>query len=212
MPNERIRQQNVQRVLREAMNLFVANGVENTSFEMIARKSDLSLRSVQNYFQSKNDLIAAVLNRGYGIELEEMRAFFTSDDYLNKKGAGQVLAVVTAALNKAVARSEFIFCTAQMEHILSRAASSAEHPKVTENWQFLMAQLQCAFDKGASDGSIVQSTENELIDVKTIMLALRGIQEQVAFAMGDQTLKALFEPENAVKKYIRQIELMLTAQ
>ena len=61
MPNEIVRRQNKQTVLRQAMKLFSANGVENTSGEMIARKSNLTLRSIQNYYKTKNDLIAAVL-------------------------------------------------------------------------------------------------------------------------------------------------------
>ena len=41
------------------MKLFAENGVENTSFEWIAREFGFSLRSVQNYYHTKNDLIAA---------------------------------------------------------------------------------------------------------------------------------------------------------
>ena len=72
--------------------------------------------------------------------------------------------------------------------------------------------MQNAFDKGMADGSITKAMEEKLIDVKSIMLALRGIQEQVAFTMRDKALNELFEPQNVVKKYICQMELMLSGK
>ena len=52
------------------MKLFTANGVENTSVEMIARESGLTLRSVRIIFITKKDLIAAVLANSYAAELK----------------------------------------------------------------------------------------------------------------------------------------------
>lgn len=38
---------------------------------------------------------------------------------------------------------------------------------------------------------------------------LQGIRAQVAYAMYDKSLRKLFDPQIAVKKYLRQIEIML---
>ncbi|MEA5049960.1 MAG: TetR/AcrR family transcriptional regulator [Oscillospiraceae bacterium] len=212
MANEIVRQQNIQIVLQQAMKLFVENGVENTSMEMIARASGLTLRSVQNYFHARNDLYAAVLNRGYLLELREMEAFFASRQYRSKNGAERVIAVISATLNKAVEYAETVFCTAQIQHILSRASEKSEKPQLTGNWVYMMEQLQKAFDRGISDGSIAQTTQEELVDGRTIVLALLGVREQVAYAMCDKTLRELFDPGAAVPKYIRQMHLMLAAK
>ena len=99
-----------------------------------------------------------------------------------------------------------------MHHILSRVSNGGAGVKLTENWLYVMKQLQNAFNKGARDGSIAKTKESELIDVKTIMLAVRGIQEQVAFAMNDAAMKELIEPEKAVTKYKKQIELLLMTE
>ena len=109
MSNEQVRQQNIRTVLSQALKLFVTNGIENTSVEMVARKSDLTLRSVQNYFHTKIDLIAAVLNNCYACELEEMNIFFESEQYHGKNGAGQVIAIVTAALDTALQHHKVVF-------------------------------------------------------------------------------------------------------
>ena len=212
MPNESIRQQNKKTVLAQAMKLFAANGVENTSVEMIARESGLSLRSVQNYYRTKNELIAAVLKNGYAAELAELQAFFASEPYRSKTGAEQLLAIVAATLNRSVEQPGRIFCTAQMQRILSRVSDWDEKPPLTGNWPVIMEQLKNAFDRGVRDGSITQTVQENLIDARSVMLALRGIQEQTAFAMRDRELNALLEPKTAVKKYIRQMELMLSAR
>ena len=102
MANELVRQQNKQNVLYQAMKLFVRNGVENTSLEMIARESKLTLRSVQNYFRTKNDLISAVLFHGQRTEMEEMKAFFDSEEYRSRSGAEQIMSIVKTALDKSV--------------------------------------------------------------------------------------------------------------
>ncbi len=212
MANELVRQQNKQNVLYQAMKLFVRNGVENTSLEMIARESKLTLRSVQNYFRTKNDLISAVLFHGQRTEMEEMKAFFDSEEYRSRSGAEQIMSIVKTALDKSVEKSSVIFCISQMHHILSRVSNGGAGVKLTENWLYVMKQLQNAFNKGARDGSIAKTKESELIDVKTIMLAVRGIQEQVAFAMNDAAMKELIEPEKAVTKYKKQIELLLMTE
>src|SRR5574344_191403 len=106
MPNEVMRQQNKQTVLKKAMKLFTENGVENTSVEMIARESHLTLRSVQNYYHTKNDLIAAVLNNGISAELGEMRSFFASEEYLGMSGAGQILKIVETTYRNAIEKAD----------------------------------------------------------------------------------------------------------
>lgn len=212
MSHKIVRQKNIENVLNQAMKLFVANGVENTSMEMIARASDLTLRSVQNYFHSKNDLYIAVLNRGYAIELEEMKAFFSSEQYRSKSGAEQVMEIVITTLYKAIEYPETVFCTTQLQHIISRVAEKEGKTQLTGNWTYLMDKLQDAFDSGHPDGSIMQATEKELVDVKTTVLALLGIREQIAYAMCNKTLRDIFDPQAVVQKYIRQMKLVLTTK
>ena len=192
------------------MKLFTANGVENTSVEMIARESGLTLRSVQNYFRTKKDLIAAVLANSYAAELKDMKSMALAESYQNKNGAEQIIEIITIACQKAIGKADVIFCTSQMEHILSRASKDNEEVRLEGNWNFIMDHIQRAFTKGLKDGSITVKMKDNLVDANSITLALYGIQQQVAFAMCDQRLHEVFQPEIAIKKYIRQMELMLS--
>ncbi len=212
MANEKIRQKNINNVLTNAMKLFVSNGIENTSMEMIARKSGLTLRSVQNYFHSKNDLYSAVLKNGYAIELKEIRSFFQSENYLKKSGGEQVIDIIATSLNKAVEHAEIVFCTAQIEHVVTRIKNNCDELQLNENWKFIMDHIQSAFDKGIKDGSVSMAANSELVDANTIMLGILGIREQVAYSMCNQSLRELMKPEDAVRKYIRQMKLIFGAK
>lgn len=203
MANEIVRQMNIQNVLQQAMKLFTENGIENTSMEMIARASGLTLRSIQNYFHTRNDLYVSLLNRSYALELEEMNDYFESKGYQSKTGAERVMSIISTALNEAVKHADTVFCIVQMQHILSRTADEANPAQLTGNWLYLMDRLRSAFDTGIADGSISQTMENELVDVNTIMLALIGIHEQVAYALTNTALHQLFAPEATVKKYMK---------
>ena len=55
-----IREQNMKRVIKAAQDLFVANGVNNTSISQIARMVGLSDTSIYRYFQNKDNIVYAV--------------------------------------------------------------------------------------------------------------------------------------------------------
>lgn len=57
MANEEIRLANIEKVLQTAINLFVENGIENTTREMLARSSGVSRRSTERYFPTKTDFV-----------------------------------------------------------------------------------------------------------------------------------------------------------
>jgi AcrR family transcriptional regulator len=80
------------------MKLFAENGVENTSFEWIAREFGFSLRSVQNYYHTKNDLIAAVLDYELTLEMKEMKTCIASEQYQLKNRAEQIRDAFTRGL------------------------------------------------------------------------------------------------------------------
>ena len=165
--------------------------------------------TIQNYFHTRNDLYVSLLKRNYAFELEETQELFGSKGYQSKTGAERVLSIISTALNAAIEHADTVFCVVQMQHILSRTEDGENPAQLTGNLLYLMDRLQSAFDTGIADGSISQSMENEFVDVNTIMLAMIGIHEQVAYALTNTTLHKLFTPEAAVKKYIRQMEALL---
>ncbi|MCH3972721.1 MAG: TetR/AcrR family transcriptional regulator [Oscillospiraceae bacterium] len=57
MPNEEIREKNIEKVLAAANKCFLESGIEQTSLEKISQCCNITLRSVNRYFDSKVDLV-----------------------------------------------------------------------------------------------------------------------------------------------------------
>jgi AcrR family transcriptional regulator len=57
MANEAIRLANMEIVLETAVDLFIKNGIQNTTREMVVRASGLSRRSTERYFPTKTDIV-----------------------------------------------------------------------------------------------------------------------------------------------------------
>jgi len=61
---EKIRYEKRQLIMDTALELFAGNTFENTTISQIAKKADISKGLLYNYFESKEDLLEAILNRG----------------------------------------------------------------------------------------------------------------------------------------------------
>ena len=57
MPNEKIRERNIEHVLSTAARCFSERGIEGTTLNELAWESGVSLRSVNRYFKNKTDLV-----------------------------------------------------------------------------------------------------------------------------------------------------------
>lgn len=67
---EKIRQEKRQLIMNTALELFAGSGFENTTISQIARKADISKGLLYNYFESKEELLEAILNKGIDDMLE----------------------------------------------------------------------------------------------------------------------------------------------
>ena len=64
---EEMREQSRRKILSKALELFVNNGYYGTTVSMIAKASGVSQGLIYNYFQSKDDLLEAVVMEGIKI-------------------------------------------------------------------------------------------------------------------------------------------------
>lgn len=68
-----------EQILDAAEELFAANGFKNTGLDKVTRASEFSVGSVYTFFDSKHDLLEAVMNRRGDDELEQLRACLAGD-------------------------------------------------------------------------------------------------------------------------------------
>ena len=59
-----IRQEKINLIMNTALELFAQHGYEATSISQIAKKADISKGLLYNYFESKEDLLETILNKG----------------------------------------------------------------------------------------------------------------------------------------------------
>lgn len=67
---EKIRHDKKLLIMDTALELFAGNGFENTTISLIAKKADISKGLLYNYFESKEELLEAILNKGIDEMLE----------------------------------------------------------------------------------------------------------------------------------------------
>ncbi len=61
---EEIREEKKLLIMNVAMELFALHGYENTSISQIAKKANISKGLLYNYFESKEELLKAILDKG----------------------------------------------------------------------------------------------------------------------------------------------------
>lgn len=154
MANEEIRLANIETVLQAAINLFIENGIENTTREMLARASGVSRRSTERYFPSKSD---------YVIQASEWFAKSLSEDLESMKmleegnhAADEVLRKFFDELKSSLLKEPRIYiCFAEAKGYIYRNCEerAAHYKNLLEaiGWRRI---LQKIFERGEQDGTL----------------------------------------------------------
>lgn len=64
---EKISDTKKEKIFQVAITEFAANGYSGTNINTIAKNADISIGSMYNYFESKEDLFLSIVDYGYGI-------------------------------------------------------------------------------------------------------------------------------------------------
>lgn len=67
---EKIRHEKRLLIMETGLELFAGNGFDNTSISQIAKQANISKGLLYNYFESKEELLEAILNKGIDDMLE----------------------------------------------------------------------------------------------------------------------------------------------
>lgn len=154
MANEEIRLANIETVLQTAINLFVENGIENTTREMLARASGVSRRSTERYFPSKTDYVLQASVWFAKALAENLRSV-----RMLKKGtynADEILRTFFEELEQALLKEPRIFvCFAEAKGYIYRNCENrdVDYKNLLEaiGWRRI---LQKIFEKGEQDGTL----------------------------------------------------------
>jgi AcrR family transcriptional regulator len=161
MANEEIRQANVEIVLQTAITLFIENGIENTTREMIARASGLSRRSTERYFPTKTECVVQAAE-WFGRQLYEKSG--TRKMLQNPESLGSdILRSYLEEVKGILLKEQRVFaCYAEFKAHLYR---NSEHRDVDYR-RFAEAvgcrkMLQSIFERGREDHTVYTHTTPE---------------------------------------------------
>lgn len=177
MANERIRDENRQRVIRVAQELFISEGVAATSINRIAKEAGLSAMSVYRYFGTKSGLVLAVWRDALSIFYEGyMQRYSKRAEGLNN-GYEKCVAAMEEYNNTYLLFPAWYRYTREM---LSYTASP-EGSGIDMNgifWQFCDREIPLpivhSLEEGIADGS-VRSDVNIRMLLQLIVNAYTGV-------------------------------------
>lgn len=162
MPNEAIKQQNIDKVLETACECFLKHGIEMVTMEMISRESGISRASLGRYFSGKRDFVFQTIRwigRKYKEELEKRHMITKVKEFngLQKLRLfmeyGKLLYLEDS--RPFILRSEFKIYVYRNSH-----DGPAEGEELIEELEFRPI-LKKFFIEGTRDGSMIEGLDAE---------------------------------------------------
>lgn len=159
MNQSEIREQNIQRVCETAKELFLKNGIANTSINSIAEQCGLSPMSIYRYFQNKDNLAAKVWHDGLIWFYDQ----FYAPLYLLKvrdldNGYDKFRACMDTYIEIYSEHPEFITYSRESLYIANRMQESEDEEGKTKFWSELFREIPApimkALKEGVEDGSV----------------------------------------------------------
>ena len=159
MNQSEIREQNIEKVLETAQNLFLENGVADTSINSIAEHCGLSPMSIYRYFKTKDFLAARVWQMSMNMFYEQyyMPAYRKESSGLTN-GYEKFLACTRVYIQYYTEHPEWFAYTREMFQIASRVNEIDEKEHKDENWKGFFQEIPIpllkALSEGKEDGSM----------------------------------------------------------
>jgi AcrR family transcriptional regulator len=153
LANEAIRVANIETVLAAAAKLFIENGIENTTREMIARSSGVSRRSTERYFPTKTECVVRTVE-WFGKKLNS--EFETNNMFDGGHKASEILMVFFQEMKKILHQDTRIYAVyAEFKAYLYRNSDDREN----DYRRFMDAigarhELEKIFKLGEVDGTV----------------------------------------------------------
>lgn len=165
MNQSEIREYNIQRVCDTAREMFLKNGIANTSINSIAENCGLSPMSIYRYFKNKDNLAARVWHDSLIWFYDQVFA----PNYLQRSrnmdnGYDKFRACMDTYISIYAEHPEFITYSREMLYIATRVQESEDKdPEDADFWTRLFHEIPVpvmkALREGVEDGSIRPDTD-----------------------------------------------------
>lgn len=212
MANERLREQNTEKVLNAAYELFIECGIEMTTISMIAKRAGVTSRSVFRYFHSKDNLICLTVIRHYNSIRDIIIAREGCEDYIRANGLEQFLILIRCLLCTALEESKPLAMINEIEVYLTRQSESRVLELFREHDAASTAAFERWINKGIADGSIRPDIITDETVLLFIKLHLRGMLRRIALMNLNNDIESPELITKVIEFYISEIAHTLSSE
>lgn len=185
MSLEELREQNKEKVVATALDCFVKNGIEHTKIAEIAKRADLTERSLYRYFETKADLVLAAALLFWDNTVDESIKACTSKDTNDLSAKEQIYFVLHAYANQYFTSTEKLAYIQEAEAYLRRSQMlSLIRNKPPAAFECGTTPLCLAVYKGLEDGSIKDYSRAERLYYNAYD-SLLGLMQKMACSADD---------------------------
>ncbi|MDY4788380.1 MAG: helix-turn-helix domain-containing protein [Bacilli bacterium] len=170
-----VRNQNIEKVTKEALKMFVSKGIENSKVSDIAKNCDLAERSLFRYFPTKADLVLAAAKLFWHEMVKNSYNVLTQIDN-SLDGIDQLSIVVKTYAHQFFDNKEKLIFVQESEVYLYRYNKGILNPVDLLNNQD--APMYQVIQKGVKDGSIKNQNIEELYLI--VYDSLLGFMQKMA--------------------------------
>jgi AcrR family transcriptional regulator len=179
MSLEEVREQNKRTVIEAALACFLEQGIEQTKISEIARRAELTERSIYRYFETKADLVLASALLFWDDNQQKIERAH-ADSAQSKSGTAQIYEILCAYADLFFTNRREIIFVQEAEGYLNRNGKSALlDNKPPTPYESSRAPLANAIRAGIADGSVKAGANVELLYYNTYD-ALLGLLQKMA--------------------------------
>lgn len=186
MSLQEVREQNKQKVIENALIMFLNNGIENTKVVDIAKASGLTERSVFRYFNTKADLVLAAAMHFFNHEVDILHSFWDEIDKSGENGHEKVYQVLLAYAMLFFNEKKSLVFVQEAEIYLYRSNMlDTIRPRPIKAYKSKEGPLSIAICEGIEDGSIKDNKNLELFYFNAFDSLLGLLQKMATTAYDD---------------------------
>ena len=202
---EKISDSKREKIFEVAITEFAANGYSGTNINTIAKNADISIGSMYNYFQSKEDLFLSIVDHGYGILEKALGEVITDNGTIFE--IIERLFRITSAYTKSHKEMNQIYLDLSTQGLsdLSKRLSCKMETITNELYSQI---LKNAKDKDEISGDIDENLMafyiHNLLVMYQFSLTSNYYKERMEIFLGEETCKDNEKIIMAMVEYIRK--------
>jgi AcrR family transcriptional regulator len=154
-------------IVEAALTLFARHGYEGASIRMIARKADVSLGLLYNYFGGKDELLLAIMHRGLADVGESFGAALEAGDGARRGDPIERLFRSAMEILRRNRRFWLLFYSIRTQ------------PAVVEGLAGEIAALQARIDEGLRAILTAAGSAEPAVDARLLFATIDGIGQQL---------------------------------